>query len=244
MEIKSIDGLNNKLELTLSRIENVNTLIENVNQSLSKSMVNMNSVSNKLSDTSRLDANKMQNTMRDISKRMSKSINHQKKKFNSVTKRLLNQKDNIKALNNDNQYYPSYEIDFYIKEIKQDLKNIDSWNAPTYDFKKIDFENHGGLRGMIFTPIAEFNRKSEALAKELYEIERLLNEISKETLNVELEKLKANSPLQSSDTLAEQISGFKVTQESHTLTENTVDVIDIHRGKCGCGGLGRTGFCG
>ena len=80
MEIKSIDGLNNKLELTLSRIENVNTLIENVNQSLSKSMVNMNSVSNKLSDTSRLDANKMQNTMRDISKRMSKSINHQKKK--------------------------------------------------------------------------------------------------------------------------------------------------------------------
>lgn len=258
MENERFTRLNEKLDLIKLKMESVNHLLEEANSHAYKSIENMNSTSDKLSISRRRDASSMKKTMNKVESEINNRSVEQMEKVSLISNMLLKQESMLTDLKEDNGSYNQVEIDFYIKEVNQDLKNSEVWNKPEYSFKKIDFTNHGGLRGMIFTPIADFNRKSDELAKAIYEVEVLMHEINQERLNIELDRLKAmKDPVildiqpefdpgfepQPFDILVECQSGFESTSEGYVMIESSIDSMEVPSFICDCGGLGRTAFC-
>jgi hypothetical protein len=258
MENERFTRLNEKLDLIKLKIERVNHLLDEANNNAYKAIENMNFTSDKLSISRRRDASSMKKTMNKVESEINNRSLEQAKKVSLISTMLLKQESMLTDLKEDNGSYNQDEINFYIKEVNQDLKNSEIWNKPEYSFKKIDFTNHGGLRGMIFTPIADFNRKSEELAKEIYEVEALIHEINQERLNIELDGLKAmKDPValgiqpdfepgfepQPFDILVEYQSDFESTAEDCLTIDSPRNSVEVPSFACDCGGMGRTAFC-
>jgi hypothetical protein len=258
MENERFARLDEKLDLIKSKMERINYLLDEANGSAQKSIENMNFTSDKLSTSHRRDASSMQKTMNKVESEINNRSLEQAKKVSLISTMLLKQESMLTDLKEDEGTYSQAEIDFYIKEVNQDLKNNEVWNKPEYSFKKVDFTNHGGLRGMIFTPIADFNKKSDELAKAIYEVEVLMYEINEERLNIELDRLESmKKPAvldiqpdfepsfepQVLDILIESQSGFEFTYEDYLTIDSPIDFVEVPSFACDCGGLGRTAFC-
>lgn len=251
MENEIFENINKNLDLLRLKIERVNKLLISVNNSADESIERMDSVREGLLVSKRRDSDKIKNTMNTVEVKIMENLSEQYNKVKQISDMLLKQESMLTDLKEENWHYSQFEIDIYIKEVNQDLQNNESWNQPENNFKKIDFINHGGLRGMIFTPISSFNRKSNELAKEIYEVEMLMKEMNRERLNIELHffkdmKIPTSSPtqLQQPDTLAEQIVGFKPAYESNASSSIDSLILDqkpIIQIK-GC--VGRTAMCG
>ncbi|MBZ3681889.1 hypothetical protein J1N41_11975 [Providencia rettgeri] len=258
MENERFAYLNDKLKLVKLKIEKINDLLVSVNNHASKSIEKMNSVSDDLLKSQRVDAFDMAETMNTVEKGIKGSLSEQLKKIEKILEKLINEEDALTDLKENNTAYSQAETYFYIKEVNMDLQNSKSWYKPENNFTKISFNNHGGLRGMIFKPIADFNKKSDKLAKAIYEVEVLINEIEQERLNIELDRLKAirspitldtqpesisSTDLQLLDSLAEYQSSFESTSEGSFIKESSIGSEKMPSLICDCGGIGRTGFC-
>lgn len=255
MEMDRFANLDKKLDLVRVKIKRSKELLTELNDRANAVIENMKSVSEKLLISGRHDVNKMQQTMDVVKNEINNSLREQVNKVSLSHNTLLEQESILTDLKGNNVSYSQNEIDFYIKQVQQDLKNNESWNQPKNNFEKIDFTNHGGLRGMIFTPIANFNKKNDELAKVRYEIDVLAKEINEERLNIELDELNTMKGLVKLDLqpalldrLSEQQSGFKPTNEGYFPTENPINSMSINSMEasipfCGCGGIGRTAMC-
>lgn len=255
MEMEIFANLDKKLDLVRVKIKRSKELLAELNDRANAAIENMNSVSEKLLISGRHGVNKMQQTMDAVKNKINNSLREQVNKVSLSHNTLLEQESILTDLKENNVFYSQNEIDFYIKQVQQDLKNNESWNQPKNNFEKIDFTNHGGLRGMIFTPIANFNKKNDELAKVRYEIDVLVKKINEERLNIELDALKAmKDPVQLDvqpallDMLSEQQSGFEPTNEGYFSAENPINSMPINSMKasipfCDCGGVGRTAMC-
>ncbi|MGF7410016.1 hypothetical protein [Providencia alcalifaciens] len=250
MEMERFANLDKKLDLVRVKIKRSKELLAELNDRANAVIENMTSVSEKLLISGRHDVNKMQQTMDAVKNKINNSLSEQVNKVSLSHNTLLEQESILTDLKKNNVFYSQNEIDFYIKQVQQDLKNNESWNQPKNNFEKIDFTNHGGLRGMIFTPIANFNKKNDELAKALYEIDVLVKEINEERLNIELDALKAMKDPVKLDMqpallgmLAEQQSGFEPTNEGYFSTENPINSMEASIPFCDCGGIGRTAMC-
>lgn len=258
MENERFARLNEKLDLIKFKMEMINHLLDEANGSAQKSIENMNFTSDKLSASHRSDASSMQKIMKKVESEINKRSIEQIEKVSLISNILLKQESMLTDLKEDKGTYSQAEINFYIKEVNQDLKNNEVWNKPEYSFKKIDFTNHDGLRGMIFTPIADFNKKSDELAKVIYEVEVLMYEINEERLNIELDRLESmKNPAvldiqpdfepgfesQAFDILIESQSGFEFIYEGYLTIGSPIDFVEVPSFVCDCGGLGRTAFC-
>lgn len=264
MENEKFVAINKKLELAKLKFEKINSLLIDVNESASKAIDRMNSISCELLYSRRRDANRMGETIKNVKAEINNSQFEQNEKFNLVYKNLSNQEIMLDYLKEENESYTQFEINLYIKKIKQNISNNETWYTPENNFTKIDFTNHGGLRGMIFTPIADYNRKSYELARQLYEVEVLMREIKTDVWNIELDKLEAlkkpeilkepeivkiqleSEPLdeyQSSDILVESMSMLEATSESGISMESIRESAGVPLLICSCGGRGRTAFC-
>ncbi|MTC70635.1 hypothetical protein H0913_17475 [Providencia rettgeri] len=251
MENEKFTRLNEKLYLAKLKMERVNHLLDEANNNAYKAIENMNSTGDKLSMSRRRDAGSMKKTMNKVGHEINKRSIEQMEKVRIISNMLLKQESMLTDLKEDNGSYNQVEIDFYIKEVNQDLKNSQTWNKPEYSFKKIDFTNHGGLRGMIFTPIANFNRKSDELAKEIYELNVLINEMNQERLNIELDffegmkkSMPSNTQFQPAGALTEQIAGFKPAYESNASSSIDTPILDQKPISHIKGCIGRTAMCG
>lgn len=165
MEMERFANLDKKLDLVRVKIKRSKELLTELNDRANAVIENMKSVSEKLLISGRHDVNKMQQTMGSVKNEINNSLREQVNKVSLSHNTLLEQESILTDLKKNNVFYSQNEIDFYIKQVQQDLKNNESWNQPKNNFEKIDFTNHGGLRGMIFTPIANFNKKMMNLPK-------------------------------------------------------------------------------
>ncbi len=254
MEIKNISSLDMKMDEISIRFEKIKFLLEDSNNSTILALNNMSSVSHGLTASQGIYANKMKKIINVVDRELSTSSLSQNNRVESLQKRFSSQQKNRKALDNKENYinFSQFEISLDINELEQEINNIGSWNKPEYSYKKIEFNNYRGLRGKIFSPIANYNRKSEKLAQAIYEVESLMNEASKEYLTIELNRLtqlqghqETNALLTPTNRLVEHIAGFKPTQESHSVSissienqNNTLITVSPHR----C--MGRTAMCG
>ncbi|MEY0435817.1 hypothetical protein [Providencia huaxiensis] len=251
MENEIFANINQNLDLVKLKIKRINELLNDVDNSANKSIERMDSVREDLLVSKRRDADKINSTMNTVEIKINESLSEQYEKVKQVSNMLLKQESALTNLKEEDWQYSRLEADIYIKEVNQDLQNNESWNRPENNFKKIDFVNHGGLRGKIFTPISSFNIKSNELAKEIYEVEMLMKVMNRERLNIELDFLKGMKTPKSSltqrqqpDTLAEQIVGFKPAYESNASSSIDAPILDqkpIIQIK-GC--VGRTAMCG
>lgn len=244
--------LSDKIILAISKVNKINSLIEETELSAVNARDHMTSVRDGLSNSDRVGFLKSKKTIGTLDYKIKKSVAEQQKRFNSLSKDLLRQRDDLLNLdlNSIDKTYSQYEIDYSIKEINQDLNNIDSWTVTEKKFEKIDFHNHNGLRGMIFTPIADFNRKSEKLENEIYELNLLLNEIRKESLSLELEKFMAmknpevfKTQSDQTEMLTHYSSEFDKGHEGSSMVGSQIEPVKTSLPLCGCGGIGRTAFC-
>ncbi|HHR6141681.1 TPA: hypothetical protein ACS72N_001989 [Providencia alcalifaciens] len=253
MGMEIFANLDKKLDLVRVKIKRSKELLAELNDRANAAIENMNSVSEKLLISGRHDVNKIQKTMDAVKNKINNSLREQVNKVSHNT--LLEQESILTDLKENNVFYSQNEIDFYIKQAQQDLKNNEIWNQPKNNFEKIDFTNHDGLKGLIFTHIAHFNKKNNELAKVRYEIDVLVKKINEERLNIELDALKAmKDPVQLDvqpallDMLSEQQSGFEPTNEGYFSAENPINSMPINSMKasipfCDCGGVGRTAMC-
>lgn len=255
MEMDGFVNLDEKLDLVRMKIKRSKELLAELNDRANAAIENMNDVSEGLSISGRHDVNKMQKTIDTVENKIINSLRKQVSNVNTSYNLLLKQESILTDLKENNAVYSQNEIDSYIKQVKKNLKTNESLNQSKNTIEKIGFTNHGGLRGMIFTPIANFNKKNDELAKELYEIEVLVKEINEECLNIELDMLKAmKDPVKLDmqpvllDILAEQQSGFEPTYEGYVTIESPVNSMPINSMEasipfCDCGGVGRTAMC-
>ncbi|WP_232373738.1 hypothetical protein [Providencia alcalifaciens] len=101
-----------------------------LNDRANAAIENMNSVSEKLLISGRHGVNKMQQTMDAVKNEINNSLREQVNKVSLSHNTLLEQESILTDLKENNVFYSQNEIDFYIKQAQQDLKNNEIWNQP------------------------------------------------------------------------------------------------------------------
>lgn len=259
MHVRS-NPLSDKIILAISKVDKINSLIEETKLSAVNARKHAAFVREGLSrvglsrmelpNSQRVGMLKARKTMGTLDYKIKKSVGEQQKRFNSLSEDLSRQKDDLSILNSIDETYSQYEIDYYIKETNQDLNNIDSWTVIEKKFERITIPNHYGLEKKTFTLIADFNRKSEQLENEIYELDLLLNEIRKESLSLKLDKFMAmknpeifKTQSDQTEMLTQYSSEFDKGNEGSSMVGSQIEPVKTSFSACGCGGIGRTAFC-
>ncbi|WP_272516706.1 hypothetical protein H0910_18935 [Providencia alcalifaciens] len=112
------------------KIKRSKELLAELNDRANAAIENMNSVSEKLLISGRHGVNKMQQTMDAVKNEINNSLREQVNKVSLSHNTLLEQESILTDLKENNVFYSQNEIDFYIKQAQQDLKNNEIWNQP------------------------------------------------------------------------------------------------------------------
>lgn len=130
MEMDRFVNLDKKLDLLRVKIKRSKELLAELNDRANAAIENMNSVSEKLLISGRHGVNKMQQTMDAVKNEINNSLREQVNKVSLSHNTLLEQESILTDLKENNVFYSQNEIDFYIKQAQQDLKNNEIWNQP------------------------------------------------------------------------------------------------------------------